>query len=350
MKRINLSICIPTYNRAKHLQNCLQSINIAAKNLDERLKVEICISDNCSSDTTEDVVRRANLTLPVKYYRNKSNLGIPRNFLKVVDMAEGEFAWLIGDDDLIVPDAFVRLCKLIYLHPKVDFFYVNAFHLTTEYVLSNPQPFNTVNLPSDMIPFSGKLNGGECRFLDLIDPKVSFDFLGGMFLAVFRRSKWEDNKHRLDDDAIADMRTFSYFDNTFPHVKIFAYAFSKSIAYFNPHPLVVCLTGAREWAPMQSMIMSVRLIEALELYRTVGLGFLQYLKCRNYALQAFLPQIAWMFLHPRVSGLRYLKLNKSMFVNLIYPNFYLSPFRYGIRKLGVFLGRFYLFVLNKKKY
>ncbi len=338
MKRINLSICIPTYNRAKHLQNCLQSINIAAQHLDESLKVEICISDNYSSDATEDVVRRANLTLPVKYCRNKSNLGIPRNFLNVVDMAEGEFAWLVGDDDLLIPDALMRLCKLIDTHPNVDFFYANAFHLTTEYVLSHSQPFNTVNLPNDMIPFSDKLESGECQFLDLIDPKVSFDFLGGMFLAVFRRSKWQENKHMLDGDAIADLRTFSHFDNTFPHVKIFAYAFSKSTAYFNPHPLIVCLTGAREWAPMQSMIMSVRLIEALELYRKVGLGFLRYLKCRNYALRAFLPQIAWMFLHPKVSGVRYVKLNKSMFGNLMYPNFYLSPFNYCKRKLGVFVN------------
>ena len=116
VKRINLSICIPTYNRAKHLQNCLQSINTAAQHLDERLNVEICISDNCSSDTTEDVVRRANLTLPVKYCKNESNLGIPRNFLSVVDMAEGEFAWLVGDDDLLMPDAFIRICKLINEH------------------------------------------------------------------------------------------------------------------------------------------------------------------------------------------------------------------------------------------
>jgi glycosyltransferase involved in cell wall biosynthesis len=331
---MKVSICIPTYNRAKHLQNCLQSINIAAQHLDESFKVEICISDNCSSDATEDVVRRANLTLPVKYCRNKNNLGLPRNFLNVVNMAEGDFAWLVGDDDLLMPDALVRLSKLIDAHPTVDFFYVNAFHLTTAYVLSHSQPFNTVNLPTNMTPFSRRLKSGECKFLDLIDQKVSFDFLGGMFLAVFRRCKWEENQHMLQRDAIADLRTFSHFDNTFPHVKIFAYAFSKSIAYFNAYPIIVCLTGAREWAPLQSMIMSVRLIEALELYRKTGLGFLRYLKCRNYALRNFLPHMAWMFLHPKISGLRYVKLNKMILGNLMYPNFYLSPFNYGMRKLS----------------
>ncbi len=314
----------------------MQSINTAAQYLDISLKVEICISDNCSSDSTEDVIRCANLKLPVKYCRNKSNIGIPKNFINVVDMAEGEFAWLVGDDDLLMPDALIRLCKLIDMYPNVDFFYVNAFHLTTEYVLSHTQPFNTVNLPNDMIPFSGRRESGKSQFLDLINQNTSFDFLGGMFLAVFRRSKWQENKHILDGHAISDLRTFSHFDNTFPHVKIFAYAFSKSTAYFNQYPLVVCLTGAREWAPMQPMIMSVRLIEALELYRKVGLSFFRYVKCRNYALRSFIPHMAWMVLHPKVSGLRYVKINKSMFVNLMYPNFYLSPFYYFIQKLKVF--------------
>ena len=339
MKRINISICIPTYNRAHHLQNCLQSINVAAQNVDKSFNVEVCISDNCSTDATEDVVRSANLTLPVKYCRNKSNLGIPRNFLNVVDMAQGEFAWLVGDDDLLMPDALMQVCSLIDLHSNVDFFYVNAFHLTTEYVLSHSQPFDTQNLPDDMVPFSSRLEGGECDFLDLIDPKVSFDFLGGMFLSVFRRSKWQENKHILDSSAIADLRTFSHFDNTFPHVKIFAYSFAKSIAYFNPHPVIVCLTGAREWAPMQSMISSVRLIEALELYRKVGLGFLRYLKCRNYALRSFLPHMAWIFINPKVSGLRYIKFNTSMFGNLMYPNFYLSPLNYCMRKILVIIRK-----------
>jgi len=347
---MNLSICIPTYNRAKHLQNCLQSINIAAKQLDGNLKVEICISDNCSSDSTEDVVKRSNLTLPFKYCRNKSNLGIARNFLNVIDMAEGDFAWLVGDDDLITPDALMRLCELIDAHPNVDFFYVNAFHLTAAYVLSYPQPFNTENLPNYMTRFSRNTRGGECKFLDLINPNVSFDFLGGMFLAVFRRSNWLENKHMLNENAIVDLRTFSHFDNTFPHVKIFAHAYSKSIAYFNPLPLIVCLTGVREWGPLQSMIMSVRMIEALELYRKVGLGLLQYLKCRNYALRTFLPHIFWMFLHPRVSGLRYVRLNKLMLGNLLFPNFYLSPLNYGVRKLRLFISRLKIYTFNEHNF
>ena len=43
-----LSICIPNYNRANCLENCLNSIKIAKKNT--KIKFEVCISDNNSEE------------------------------------------------------------------------------------------------------------------------------------------------------------------------------------------------------------------------------------------------------------------------------------------------------------
>ena len=338
---IILSICIPTFNRAAHLRNCLSSLIQCG--LSKLSEVQICISDNCSTDTTKQVVVEAEKVLTIKYQANQSNVGIARNFLEVVQMADGEFVWMLGDDDLLMPGACERIIDLIYTHAQVDYFYVNANHLNTEYVQNFPKPFNLKNLPKNMQPFSSWEESGEMPFLKLIDPKVSYDFLGGIFLSVFRRSMWSSHVGCLDKHALADYRLFSHFDNTFPHVKVFANAYSNSLAYFSPEPASVCLTGAREWAPMFSMIMSIRIIEALEWYRKSGLSFLQYLKCRNYALRGFVPQMGWILLHPKVSGLRYVKVNKSMLSNLIYPNVYLSLVYYGVSKLGVLMSRFNIF-------
>ena len=49
---MNISICIPTYNRAKHLMNCLESISLN-KNTSS-IDYEICISDNCCSRLAAD--------------------------------------------------------------------------------------------------------------------------------------------------------------------------------------------------------------------------------------------------------------------------------------------------------
>ena len=186
-----------------------------------------------------------------------------------------------------------------------------------------------------MEKFSSLTSSGEMPFLRLVDPRVSFDFLGGMFLSVFRRQKWEECQGVLDAEAIIDPRIFSHFDNTFPHVKIFASAFSGSKAYFNANPFSVCLTGAREWAPMYPLVRSVRMVEALEEYRKNGLPFLRYLRCRNFALSNFLPDVVRMLVRPEQSGRRYVSLVKLMLRNMLYPNFYLSPFIPLIRKWRV---------------
>jgi glycosyltransferase involved in cell wall biosynthesis len=328
-----LSVCIPTYNRAVLLKNCLQSI-IAIKSK-SKFRFQVCVSDNCSTDDTHDVIIWAQQHMTIKYQKNTINVGMAQNFLNVVQMADGEFIWMIGDDDLLLPNAMEKLFSLFENNPKVDFFYINSFNLTTEYVLSFSQPFKTTSLPQIMAPFSSFKKSGEIDFLNLIDPKMSFDFLGGIFLAVFKREKWMLNINVLDKNAISDLRTFSHFDNSFPHLKIFANAFPNSRAYFNADPLSVCLKGAREWAAMNPLIMSVRLVEALNEYRKNGLSYFQYLYCRNYALKNFNPDILYMIFHKN-TGLEYINPIKLIFTNCLFPNFYLSFINFVIRKFVLY--------------
>ena len=332
-----LSICIPTYNRAGHLQNCLRSIALNAGR--SRAAVEICVSDNCSPDETEEAVRRAAVDMDIRYHRNARNIGIPGNFLNVVGMATGEFAWLLGDDDLVLPDTLLKLLATLDAHPDADFFYVNSYHLSTSHVLSFPQPFDTANLPRQMLRFSSWPTSGELPFFELIDPRRSFDFLGGMFLSVFRRSRWQSYVGVLDPQAIGDSRTFSHFDNTFPHVKIFAAAFANSRAFFHAEPLSVCLTGAREWAPMYPLVKSVRLVEALQEYRKHGLSFGRYWRCRNFALKNFIPDLVSMFVHRDRSGFEYVSPFKLLMANCLYPNFYVSVLTFAVRKTLLIPGK-----------
>jgi len=333
---MKISICIPSYNRAAHLTNCLQSIILNKSR--SKIDFEVCVSDNCSTDETEDVVRRAQASIAIKYQKNLKNLGIPKNFLNVVEMAHGEFVWLIGDDDLLLPYALEELFDLIGKHQNIDFFYINSFHLTTQNVFSFPQPYDIANLPKNMIPVSSWPNSGEMRFMDLVNPKISFDFLGGMFLSVFRRQNWIQNVNVLDEVAVSDPRTFSHFDNTFPHVKIFSKAFANSKAFFYAKPLSVCLEGAREWAPMSPLVHSVRIVEALDEYRKNGLSYIKYLQCKNYALSNFIPHFVKMFINKEQSGFVYIKPLRLILANCLYPNFYLSVIYFFVRKLKITLS------------
>ena len=338
MLRPKISICIATYNRANSLTNCLNSIAIAAK--DHVGRFEVCVSDNGSDEKTFDAVRRATEFLEINYHRNNSNLGIPRNFLQVVSLAKGEFIWLIGDDDLLLPDTFDRLLPLLEGNKGVDFFYLNSFHLDKSYVDSQVHPFDTRKLPLTMEPFSKKKDSGELKFFELIDPKVSFDFLGGMFLSIFRKSKWDSMSDRLDFLAISSSKTFSHFDNTFPHLKIWAYAFSKSNAYFNAPPMSVCITGYREWAPLEPLVRNIRLIEALDIYKDNGMSYGRYFRCKNFALRNYFSGVIRMAIHRDVYSFN-LGLFRHYLKCALYPNVYLSAFYLLFRKLKVLKSKIF---------
>lgn len=333
---MKLSVCVPTYNRASHLADCLESVRIAREQAGA--EVQVCVSDNASTDRTATVVAEMARKMGIDHRRNEANLGAARNFLKAVELARGEFVWLLGDDDLLRPDALSTVLGLLERNAGVDYFFINASRVDADFVRGFPRPFDTANLPPELPRFSPRLQEGPLPFFDLVDPDISFDFLLGIFLSVFRRRSWADNVGVLDEAAVSDTRHLSTFDNTCPHLKVFAKAFAGSTAYFHPRPLTACLAGTREWAPLYPFLRSVRLIEALDEYRKNGLPADRYRRCKNRALAHFLPDLANMYVHRGSSGWAYADPVRLLLGAAPYPNAWLSPLYYAARKLGAAAG------------
>ncbi|MEK7618181.1 MAG: glycosyltransferase family 2 protein [Patescibacteria group bacterium] len=109
-----LSICIPTFNRADCLKLCLLSIVSQFQDPEVPGSVEVVISDNNSSDNTFAVVEEFQKNYRfISYKKNDSNLGVDRNILQVVEMAHGQYVWLLGDDDALFPGAIKYLLSEI---------------------------------------------------------------------------------------------------------------------------------------------------------------------------------------------------------------------------------------------
>jgi abequosyltransferase len=102
---IKLSICIPTYNRADYLGETLESIIGQATD-----GVEIVISDNASEDNTQEIVEQYQKLFPrITYYCQPKNMGADYNYLKIVELAKGEYCWLFGSDDVMKPKGIDRV-------------------------------------------------------------------------------------------------------------------------------------------------------------------------------------------------------------------------------------------------
>ena len=326
-----LSICIPNYNRKKHLNNCLNSILISQKK--SRIKFEVCISDNCSEDNIEEIVSNYKKFLAIKFKKNKKNFGLGRNIVESVSMASGEYVWILGNDDLVLPKTLEKLDKLFHKFNDVDFFFINSFNLKSSEILKFPQPFDTKNLPNIMKKFSSVKSDKSVSFQELIDPNISFDYLLGIFLSIFKRKMWNESVQSINKTNLNNDKVFSTFENTCPHIIIFGKSFMKSKAFIQSEPLSVNLSGEREWSNLYSFIEAIRIPEILEIYSKFGLSKKRYFYCKNHSLKNFLPSLTKIIFNGKKSGLNYIKLIPHIFKNMIYPNFYLSPLRYIIKKI-----------------
>jgi hypothetical protein len=155
----------------------------------------------------------------------------------------------------------------------------------------------------------------------------------GTFLSIFRTSKWRENLNIIDKNLLIKTGVFSSFENTCPHVKIFAKAFSKSRAYYVANPLSVNLSGIREWGNLWDFIEIIRMPQILDEYRKNGLSFFRYYYCKNNSLRNFIPCLLKIIFFRATKNYKYISFYNHIVKNLIFVNVYLSFFNFLYRKI-----------------
>jgi glycosyltransferase involved in cell wall biosynthesis len=119
-----LTICIPTHCRSQLLKENLD--NLVAQ-WDDRL--EVFISDNASTDDTEDVARSyLQMGKAISYFRQKENVGLDRNFATCFEKATGKYVLLLGDDDQFISGVIPSLLDVLEKQDDVTLFVLNPSH------------------------------------------------------------------------------------------------------------------------------------------------------------------------------------------------------------------------------
>ncbi len=106
-----LSICIPHYNRWRHLLVVLESIR-----RQDYPHLEVIVSDDCSTDESEQKIQgylervRSDSPIAFTYIRQPSNLGYDANLRASMEAASGDYLFILGNDDALPgPDVMSRL-------------------------------------------------------------------------------------------------------------------------------------------------------------------------------------------------------------------------------------------------
>lgn len=183
---LKLSICIPTFNRARYLDNLLESL-ILKNNISEL--VEIVISDNNSTDDTFQVVEKwMKQCNNIRYFKNSSNLGFDENMNRVIMHSRGNYCWTIGDDDEAI-DGSVNLL-LDKLKEHHDIYILSGYYCDSDmniirqrYILkSRDSKVLVIKTPEDVSNYIKEVNN---------DISFVFAFITSL---VFLRKRWDETK------------------------------------------------------------------------------------------------------------------------------------------------------------
>lgn len=111
-EEIILTIVIPTYNRRNSLLNTLKYLENQTNQ-----KFYIIILDNCSNYLIENEIEKfnflSNFKKRISIIKNKYNIGVEGNTVKMLTVSKTKWLWTISDDDVILNNAVEKIYEEI---------------------------------------------------------------------------------------------------------------------------------------------------------------------------------------------------------------------------------------------
>ncbi len=128
-----ITVCVITYNQEKYIGRALKSL------LSQKEYIyEICINDDCSTDSTWDILQSYQVKYPelIKPVRNRKNLGIFQNIEATWERPSGNLVYQLAGDDECGDGYFQRVCEFI-ISNRIDY-KNNSICIYGDYLLKYP--------------------------------------------------------------------------------------------------------------------------------------------------------------------------------------------------------------------
>ncbi|MDB9446119.1 glycosyltransferase family 2 protein [Anabaena sp. CS-542/02] len=121
-----LTIAIPTFNRATLLDKQLAWLHQEIKGCES--ECEILISDNCSTDNTQDIIKKWQpiFTLSTfKPHRNIENIGLMGNVIHCLKSSTTKYVWTISDDDKFEQQVLTYVISKLKKYEDLSLLFLN---------------------------------------------------------------------------------------------------------------------------------------------------------------------------------------------------------------------------------
>lgn len=121
-----VSVLVPSYNHQKYVIECLESI----KNLNY-LRLELILSDDCSSDATYELAERwvqqnAGRFERAIAVRQPENLGVVKNLQFLFDNSQGKYLTYLASDDMLTVSGILDRLRVFDTNDNVDAVFGNC--------------------------------------------------------------------------------------------------------------------------------------------------------------------------------------------------------------------------------
>jgi glycosyltransferase involved in cell wall biosynthesis len=182
-----VSIGMPVFNGIRYIERAMNSL--LAQNFRD---FELIILDNASTDGTYELALTLARNPRVRVDRNDRNIGWLGNFVKVLNLARGEYFMWAAVDDLWEPDFVPRLVAELDNHPEAGVVMSATRRLRHAGDIKDIVRFSGTENPAHMSPLRLALELGSAR-------KWSFFIYG-----LFRRPLLQQAARHFPDGGAPD--------------------------------------------------------------------------------------------------------------------------------------------------
>jgi glycosyltransferase involved in cell wall biosynthesis len=176
-----ISVCVPTYNGSKFLEECLDSI-LSQTFCD----FELLIVDDRSSDNTFEIAQKYTASdSRIKVIRNHQNLGLVGNWNRCIEIANGEWIKFVFQDDIIASNCLEKLFIATELGKPIIYCRREfIFEPETDEVMKN----NYLNHISTQNPFGDTSDISAQQYAELTLKNIGANLVGEPTSVMFHQS------------------------------------------------------------------------------------------------------------------------------------------------------------------
>lgn len=198
MKEKHVSIFVVSYNHAKFVEFCLESVHSQCN-----VSYDLTVIDNGSSDGTVDIIRQMNSNNKFNFIENNKNLGLPATLNMCLNMAKGEYICFLAADDYM---------SVNRLHTQVEFLNNNKDY----YACAGTQ----LKVDENNILCDLKLQKNIIKKFMIIDEKNIYDKTNIIYspTSIYRTKVLKELGGYKEDISIEDL--YIYYTAAAKHLKI----------------------------------------------------------------------------------------------------------------------------------